>query len=193
MTDTTTQSSPSGDPASGGMDPLVGFAAPAAGQQLNIGAANPPTTDPLSPDFDDPYYDPDEWERLSPRTNFLFRLGLVVTVILLIGAFIFTKANSWVDRQIDPPGPQGGELVVEIPSGASDSDVMRILAESGVIPNSTVAQYWMRFNDVGDFQAGDYLFRSSVSPCQKAYGPATCATSCSTISSCSIPTSSPTP
>ena len=65
--------------------------------------------------------------------------------------------------QIDPPGPQGDPMVIEVPSGASDSDVMRILAESGVIQNSTVAQYWIRFNDVGDFQAGEYLFRENSS------------------------------
>ena len=159
MTDTSTTHGSASDE----IDPLLGFTSPVSSSQPSIGSGNPATTDPLSPDFDDPYYDPDEWERLSPRTNFLFRLGVVVAVILLIGAFVFTKANSWVDRQIDPPGPQGGELVVEIPSGASDSDVMRILAEAGVIPNSTVGQYWMRFNDVGDFQAGDYLFRSNSS------------------------------
>lgn len=120
-------------------------------------------TDPLSPDFVDPFYDPDEWERLPGRTNFVFRLAIVVATILLIGAFLFARANAWISSQIDPPGPQGDSLVIEIPSGATDSDVMRILAEADVIPNSTVAQYWIRFNDAGDFQAGDYLFRTNSS------------------------------
>jgi len=117
----------------------------------------------MSPDFEDPYYDPEEWERLPRRTSFAFRLGVVVIVILLAGTFLFSRANSWLDSQINPPGLQGDRLVLAIPNGATDSDVMRILAESGVISNSTVAQYWIRANDVGEFQAGDYEFRENSS------------------------------
>ena len=105
----------------------------------------------------------DRWERLPRRGNFLLRLGVITILVVLGGALLFSRANAWLDEQLDPAGPQGQSLVVEIPSGASDSDVMRILAESDVIANSTVAQYWIRFNGVGDFRAGDYLFRLNSS------------------------------
>jgi len=118
---------------------------------------------PLSSDFADPYYDPEEWERIPRRTSFAFRLGVITLVVLLVGGFLYSRANGWLSDQIDPPGLQGDRMVVEIPSGATDSDVMRILAEVGVISNSTVAQYWIRANDVGDFQAGDYEFRENSS------------------------------
>ena len=149
MTDLTTR-----DP-NGPLDPMV--AATAAGQAYD------PTLDPMSPEYIDPYYDPEEWERLPRRTNFFVRIGIIVLLVLLGGAFLFNRASNWLDAQLDPAGPQGDALVVEVPSGASDSDVMRILAEAGVIPNSTVAQYWIRYNDVGDFRAGDYLFRTNSS------------------------------
>lgn len=141
----------------GEIDPLLAGAPARAEHQYD------PTSDPLSPQFDDPYYDPDEWERLRRRPNSLVRIGIILALVLLAAAFLFTRANGWLDAQLDPAGPQGESLVVEVPSGASDSDVMRILAEKGVIANSTVAQYWIRFNDVGDFQAGDYLFRENSS------------------------------
>ncbi len=151
MTDLTTR-----DP-NGPLDPMV------AGTAVGAGQAYDPTLDPMSPEYIDPYYDPEEWERLPRRANFFVRIGIIVVLVLLGGAFLFNRATGWLDAQLDPAGPQGDALVVEIPSGASDSDVMRILAEAGVIPNSTVAQYWIRYNDVGDFRAGDYLFRTNSS------------------------------
>ena len=151
MTDLTTR-----DP-NGPLDPMVAGAAVPASQSYD------PTLDPMSPEYIDPHYDPEEWERLPRRTNFFVRIGIIVALVLLGGAFLFNRASNWLDAQLDPAGPQGDALVVEVPSGASDSDVMRILAEVGVIPNSTVAQYWIRYNDVGDFRAGDYLFRTNSS------------------------------
>jgi len=136
-----------------GFDPLLADASLARGTVI----------DPMSPDFNDPYYDPEEWERLPRRTSFIFRLVLITAIVLLGGGYAYSQASGWLNSQIDPPGLQGGRLVLEIPSGATDSDVMRILADSGVISNSTVAQYWIRANDVGEFQAGDYEFRENSS------------------------------
>jgi len=122
-----------------------------------------PRTDPLSPAFEDPWYDPDEWERLPRRVNPAIRTGIIVLLIIATLAFLINRASGWVDAQIDPPGSQGSEIVVEIPNGATGNDVMRILAEAEVIPNSAVAQYWIRYKDIEEFQAGDYLFRSNSS------------------------------
>jgi len=159
MTDLTTSDPASGPNRGSDIDPML------PGGQGYPGEVAPAFSgfDPLSPDFDDPNYDPEEWERLPRRTSFAFRLGVITLIVLLGGAFLYSRANSWLDAQIDPPGLQGDRLVLEIPSGATDSDVMRILADSGVISNSTVAQYWIRANDVGDFQAGDYEFRENSS------------------------------
>ncbi|MCH9802739.1 hypothetical protein K0U73_02940, partial [bacterium] len=57
--------------------------------------------DPLSPDFHDPNYDPEEWERLPRRTTFGFRLGVIALILLLGGAFLYSRANAWLDSQID--------------------------------------------------------------------------------------------
>jgi len=165
MTDTTTTGS--GTPNQGldadGIDPMFALHDAMAQQPGNSTERSAAQFGPLSPDFDDPYYDPEEWERLPRRTSFSFRLGVITLIVLLSGTFLYSRANAWLDDQIDPPGLQGDRLVLEIPSGATDSDVMRILADMGVISNSTVAQYWIRANDVGDFQAGDYEFRENSS------------------------------
>jgi len=168
MTDLTTTDS---DASRGGQprahpgpdfDPMLPTGAGVSG---GYGGAVPPRggIDPLSLDFQDPNYDPEEWERLPRRTSFGFRLGVIALILLLGGAFLYSRANAWLDSQIDPPGLQGDRLVLEVPSGATDSDVMRILADAGIISNSTVAQYWIRANEVGEFQAGDYEFRENSS------------------------------
>lgn len=166
MTDTTTSTPGSARREGAGLDPMLHPPAqldPATYGTSDTSSGYDPRVDPLAPEFVDPFYDPEEWERLPRQTNFFVRLVVIVALVLLAGAFLFNRANGWLSAQIDPPGPQGDPMVIEVPSGASDSDVMRILAESGVIQNSTVAQYWIRFNDVGDFQAGEYLFRENSS------------------------------
>lgn len=153
MTDTTTKRQ-----NSDGLDPMLG-----QGRSAAEAGASGDGFGPLAPDFQDPYYDPEEWERLPRRTSFTFRLVLITLIVLLVGAFLYSRANSWLQAQIDPPGLQGDRIVLEVPPGATDSDVMRILADAGVISNSTVAQYWIRANDAGEFQAGDYEFRENSS------------------------------
>jgi UPF0755 protein len=165
MTDTTTTESgaPNRPLDTDGIDPMLAVHEVIARQRGISAEQSAAQFDPLSPDFEDPYYDPEDWERLPRRTSLVLRVGIIVLVVLLGGTFFYSRANTWLDNQIDPPGLQGDRLVIEIPSGATDSDVMRILADVGVISNSTVAQYWIRANDVGDFQAGDYEFRENSS------------------------------
>ena len=157
-----------------GIDPLLesGATAPAAsaleaprtpGSNARQRSATASAPDPLSPDFLDPNYDPDEWERLPRRTSPAFRIGLTLALVLLGGAFTYARATSWLADQIDPPGLQGDRVVFEVPQGATDSDVLRLLADAGVISNSTVAQYWIRYKDIGGFQAGEYEMRVNSS------------------------------
>lgn len=118
-----------------------------------------PRTDPLSPDFYDPYYDPDEWVRLPKRSSLARRSFIVLTVVVLVIIAGFWAANRWLQQQLDPPGPEGDVVLVDIPNGATDNDVVRILADEGVVANSVVTQYYMRYKGAGDFQAGEYQFR----------------------------------
>lgn len=120
-----------------------------------------PRLDPLSPDFHDPYYDSEEWVRLPKRSSFARRSFIVLAVLGLGLLAAFWGGNRWLQDQLDPPGVQGSEVVIEIPSGATDNDVVRILADEGVVANSTVTQYYMRYKGAGDFQAGEYIFRQN--------------------------------
>ena len=106
--------------------------------------------------------DPQDWDWLPRRTSTLTRvvilLGLLGVVVLIASLLI----KGWIDDRLDPPGEEGPELVVSIPQGASINDIARILEDEGVVPNSTVFRYYLRYKDAGDFQAGNYILNENM-------------------------------
>ncbi len=106
--------------------------------------------------------DPQDWDWLPRRTSTLTRvvilLGLLGVVVLIASLLI----KGWIDDRLDPPGEEGSELVVSIPQGASINDIARILEDEGVVPNSTVFRYYLRYKDAGDFQAGNYILNENM-------------------------------
>ena len=106
--------------------------------------------------------DPQDWDWLPRRTSTLTRVLIILAslgVVLLI-AVLWIK--SWIDHRLDPPGEEGAELVVNIPQGASINDIARILQDEGVVANSTVFRYYLRYKDAGDFQAGNYILNENM-------------------------------
>jgi UPF0755 protein len=111
-------------------------------------------------EYDD--YDGDEGEGLSRRRG--CRAVLITFVVLLIAAGVAAWfAWSWAQGEIDPSGDPGETVLVEIPEGASTSDVGHELADAGVISNATVWDWYIRFRDPGEFQAGSYRMQLNSS------------------------------
>ncbi len=107
-------------------------------------------------------YDGDEGEGLSRRRG--CRAVLITFAVLLVAAGVGAWfAWSWVQGEIDPSGDPGDTVLVEIPEGASTSDVGHELADAGVISNATVWDWYIRFRDPGEFQAGNYRMQLNSS------------------------------
>jgi len=106
--------------------------------------------------------DPQDWDWLPRRTSTLTRvvilLGLLGVVVLIASLVV----KGWIDDRLDPPGGEGPELVVNIPQGASINDIARILDDDGVVANSTVFRYYLRYKGAGDFQAGTYVLNENM-------------------------------
>jgi peptidoglycan lytic transglycosylase G len=146
-----------------------------AGPRTGAYPAAPRTGDPYAADaypddgYDEDYYEDeydeyegDEGDGLSRRRG--CRTVLVVFVLLLLGAGAGAWfAWTWVQGEIDPSGEPGDEVLVEIPEGASTSDIGHELADAGVISNATVWDWYIRFRDPGEFQAGPYRMRLNSS------------------------------
>jgi UPF0755 protein len=84
-------------------------------------------------------------------------------IVVLFGALAL-GARSWYQRQVDPPGPPGEEVTVDIPNGARLTDLGSLLDGSspGVVSNGTLFRFWIRDKDL-DLQAGRYVFQRKSS------------------------------
>jgi UPF0755 protein len=119
---------------------------------------------------DDAYFDDDEDvdgadafpEDLPRRRGCRVALAVLALLVLAVGAAAFF-AWSWVQHQIDPPGGQGAQVMVEVPEGTSTAGIGEVLADAGVIRNATVWSWYTKLRDVGPFDAGSYQMRRNSS------------------------------
>ena len=111
-------------------------------------------------DIDDLDEDGD-YERYRPGggTGILRKLVLAALLLFLLGVVVVGAVGVWASRHVDPPGEPGAEVTVTIPRGSSTAAIADILHGEGVITNTTVFRYYVRFKDAGGFLAGDFVFR----------------------------------
>jgi hypothetical protein len=81
----------------------------------------------------------------------LYLVAAVLAFVLIVGA----GTAFWVRSQIDPGSP-GDEVAFTVPDGATTTDVANLLEEAGIITNSAIFGYYVRYKGAGPFQAGDY-------------------------------------
>mgnify|MGYP001329637364 CR=1 FL=1 len=86
------------------------------------------------------------------------RIVLIVVaalVILIIGGMSFTY--YYVTHSLTPvAATKDKKVVVTIPSGSSTSEIGDILETKGIIRNSTIFRYYVKYKNQSNFQAGVY-------------------------------------
>jgi len=102
-----------------------------------------------------------EWLRRRGRW-LLLASAVLLTVVAGLGL--------WVHSRIDPSGPPGAPVVVQIPDGTSTSGIAQLLADDGVISNAFLFQLYVRVNGDGPFRAGVYSLRRHESYGQAVRG-----------------------
>mgnify|MGYP003526736079 FL=1 len=113
---------------------------------------------------DDTYYDEHDDEVEDEPRRRGCAIALVVLAVLILGlAAAAWFGWSWVQGEIDPSGPQGEEVLIEIPDGTTTSGIGHALADAGVISNASVWDWYTKLHDVGSFQAGTYRMRLTSS------------------------------
>ncbi|MCY3806851.1 MAG: endolytic transglycosylase MltG [bacterium] len=163
------------DRDSPGIDPLLpGEAADAAPVPPTVTPPVPDAGAQLDPAPGDMLLDPeaiaedealffgdDAWTRFRRPWGFWRRLLVLAGGLALVLGGAYWWGNSWLQRQLDPPGEPQGRFLVEIPNGAGVNDIARILDNEGVVANATIARLWWR--DAESLQAGDYYFAENMS------------------------------
>mgnify|MGYP003114804058 FL=1 len=102
----------------------------------------------------------DDWHPPSHTGRKLFIAFLVLLALLAAGAFV---AWNQIQERIDPPGPPGAAVELEIPAGSTTEDIGALLVDNDIITSSTIWNYWTRLEGVGPFQAGFYEFQQNSS------------------------------
>ncbi len=88
-------------------------------------------------------------------------MALIVVVLVIVA--VVGGSMWWYRNQIDPPGSPGEQVQVQIPEGATTSDVGSILDDDGVISSATIFSFWVGGKDLSSVQAGTYAFRANSS------------------------------
>lgn len=130
---------------------------PPRARARSAGSSPPPSpADPIDDGYEYEYVD-------LPREGVVPRwLAAMLVVLLVIGAAV-GGLWWWYQRQVDPPGPPGGRVEVQVPEGASSSRIGSILADRDVVTNATLFNLYAGRKNAGPFQAGTYRFQKSSS------------------------------
>lgn len=90
------------------------------------------------------------------------KVVVILGAIVVLFAVLAVGARSWYQRQVDPPGPPGEEVTVDVPNGARVTDLGSLLDDPRVVANGTLFRFWIRDKDL-DLQAGRYVFQRNSS------------------------------
>lgn len=83
-----------------------------------------------------------------------------LVLILVIGGI---SGYMYIKSALDPVEPDSDqEVEIEIPIGSSTSEIAGILEEKDIIKDSLIFRFYIKFNNVSNFQAGNYTFSPSM-------------------------------
>lgn len=99
------------------------------------------------------------------RSKITFRSFLL---LFLIGVIAVTGGWFWLNAEINRPHThQAAQKIVTIEPGASTSIILARLQRAGILDGELPVKLWLRFIEPGrKFKAGDYAFKSPISPRQ---------------------------
>ena len=88
---------------------------------------------------------------------------IIVAIFLIILVGIATLLIWYNSGTKSPQNEANSEIVVEIKSGTSTSEILKILKEKNIIKNDKVAKIYIKLNNVKNLQAGKYSFNGQNS------------------------------
>ncbi|WP_053219081.1 endolytic transglycosylase MltG [Virgibacillus senegalensis] len=107
----------------------------------------------------------DRWkQRIEEASTVRKIVALILSCLILILVVGVVAGYLYVKSAMEPVDPDDDTITeVEIPLGSSTSQIADILEEKQIISNSLVFRFYIKFNNVADFQAGEYEFSRSMS------------------------------
>ncbi len=92
------------------------------------------------------------------------RLVLALLILLAALAGLAYGGLRWALARLEPADPAAAPVEVEIPAGATTTDVAQILAEHGIIRDPAVFRYYVRYRELdGQIVSGRYELSAAMS------------------------------
>lgn len=105
--------------------------------------------------------------RLTPQQWFRANKAKVRRTAIKVGVVVAVLAALlFVYRQFDPAGGTGAQVQVQIPVGATTSNVASTLERERVVPSALAFRSWVKLKGGVAFQAGEYNFNKNSSVSQ---------------------------
>lgn len=89
------------------------------------------------------------------------RWPLVLSALVVALLLAMSSVALVMQRQFDPPGPDGAAVVVDIPRGSSTARIASLLASKGVVKSARAFRVYVRLKGAGPFLAGRYTLHRS--------------------------------
>ncbi|APC48181.1 hypothetical protein BME96_08330 [Virgibacillus halodenitrificans] len=91
-------------------------------------------------------------------------VAIIIISLLLIIIIGGVSGYLFIKSALEPVNPESDKNIeVEIPIGSSTSTIASILEDKGIIKDSRVFRFYIKFKNEADFQAGDYTFSPAMS------------------------------
>lgn len=85
---------------------------------------------------------------------------IAMVLIIIIGGI---SGYLYISSSLKPVDPDSDEeIAVEIPMGSSTSTIANTLEENGIIKDARVFRFYTKFNNITEFQAGEYTFTPAM-------------------------------
>jgi UPF0755 protein len=102
-------------------------------------------------------------DQQPPAARRVARWIRVTGLVAAIALVVLGMGGFWLKRQIDPSGGPGAKVDVEVPRGASTSDIAHLLADEDVVTSARIFRLYLKVKGGGSFQAGLYHLRERSS------------------------------
>ncbi len=106
-------------------------------------------------------------EKMKVRKKEMSLVRKIVWIIVSVGTILALVVGfagyKYVTEALQPLEPESTEIVeVEIPIGTSTKGITQILEDEKIIKNATIFNYYIKTQNVSDFQAGFYELSPSM-------------------------------
>lgn len=89
------------------------------------------------------------------------RIVVGAVLLVVVGLVVGGLGLLYFKSQVDPKGPTGPEVAVEIPLGSSTQRIAALLADKDVVKSARNFRLYVRVKSAGPFQAGSYTLRKN--------------------------------